>query len=113
MNLHVQVTTSTGGAIQVLIWGKIEQTAQLVRLHSEKEEKNKRPQFFAPRPFWPIQVYKFQILAVNDWPPAVDATKNTRSPLRAAMFESSAESCCPMRGEAQEQSPPTLLRLAL
>jgi hypothetical protein len=41
MNLHVQVRTSTGGTVQVPIWGKSGQIPLLVHLYSEKDEIKK------------------------------------------------------------------------
>jgi hypothetical protein len=50
VNLHVQVRTSTGGTVQVPIWGKIGQIPQLAHLHSEKEEIKKTSRSFLCRP---------------------------------------------------------------
>jgi hypothetical protein len=49
MNLHEQVRTRTGGAVQVLIWEEIEEIPQLVHLYCEKEKTKKiRLSFLRP-----------------------------------------------------------------
>jgi hypothetical protein len=50
MNLHEHVRTSTGGTVQVLIWGKMRQIPQLVHLYIEKEEIKKTGPNFLRQP---------------------------------------------------------------
>jgi hypothetical protein len=115
MNLHVQVRTSTGGTVQVLVWGEIEEIPQLEHLYCEKEENKKTSPSILRPPF--IACTSVQVPDLGCKRPAARCQHGAKhiefsesGHVRASCGIVLPDTAI---GEGQERSPPTLLRLPL